>query len=208
MGKMTKYLMPTIYIGIVIVMVISSMFVVSGIKSYISDKPIKNYTLEDVFSNDVLPVIKHETDIIVRPYTSESVKVGRYFYDYESNESKQIDSIIYFENTYMQNNGVDYVSDKDFDVISIMDGEVESIEDNQIYGKVVTIKHNDNLKSVYSNIKDIMFDVGDMIFQSDIIGTSNKSKFNDESMLHFEVYYKGEVIDPENLYTMKVSDFE
>ena len=170
--------MPTIYIGIVIVMVISSMFVVSGIKSYISDKPIKNYTLEDVFSNDVLPVIKHETDIIVRPYTSESVKVGRYFYDYESNESKQIDSIIYFENTYMQNNGVDYVSDKDFDVISIMDGEVESIEDNQIYGKVVTIKHNDNLKSVYSNIKDIMFDVGDMIFQSDIIGTSNKSKFN------------------------------
>ena len=76
MGKMTKYLMPTIYIGIVIVMVISSMFVVSGIKSYISDKPIKNYTLEDVFSNDVLPVIKHETDIIVRPYTSESVKVG------------------------------------------------------------------------------------------------------------------------------------
>ena len=39
---------------------------------------------------------------------------------------------------------------------------------------------------------------------------SSKSKLNteNESMLHFEVYYKESAIDPENMYTMTVSDFE
>ena len=29
-----------------------------------------------------------------------------------------------------------------------------------------------------------------------------------ESMLHFEVFYKESAIDPENMYTMSVSDFQ
>ena len=31
---------------------------------------------------------------------------------------------------------------------------------------------------------------------------------NNNSMLHFEILYKGEYIDPENLYTIKVSEIQ
>ena len=91
-----------------------------------------------------------------------------------------------------------------------MNGEVESIEDNEIYGKIVTIKHNDNFKSVYSNVKDILVTVGYKVSQGEIIAASNSSKIDKEhaSLLHFEVYYKGEAIDPENLYTLSVSELE
>ena len=40
-------------------------------------------------------------------------------YDYESNNQKQEDSLIYFENTYLQNTGVDYVNSESFDVVSV-----------------------------------------------------------------------------------------
>lgn len=210
MGKLTKYFLPTIFVGIITVMVVCVLLVISGVKNYLREEKDYNYTIEDVFNNDVLPVIKTQSDSIVKPYIYEDVKVGKGYYDYESDEKKQESSIIYFENTYMQNSGVDYVSDKEFDVVSILDGEIISIEDNDIYGKILKIKHNDNLISVYSNIKDILYKVGDKISQSEIIANTDKSKLDDniKSMLHFEIYYKGETIDPEKLYTMKVSDFE
>ena len=96
------------------------------------------------------------------------------------------------------------------DVVSILDGEVISIEDNAIYGKVVTIKHNDNLKSVYSNVKNVLVNVGYKISQGEIFASSDTYKVDTKvkSLLHFEVYYKDNAIDPENLYTMSVSDLK
>ena len=110
----------------------------------------------------------------------------------------------------MQNNGVDYSNDEEFDVVSILDGEVISIEDNAIYGKVVTIKHNDNLKSIYSNVKNVLVNIGYKISQGEIFASSDTYKVDTKvkSLLHFEVYYKDNAIDPENLYTMSVSDLK
>mgnify|MGYP003299714825 CR=1 FL=1 len=43
-------------------------------------------------------------------------------------------TIIIYENTYMQNSGVDYVSSNLFDVVSILGGTIISIEENDILG--------------------------------------------------------------------------
>lgn len=210
MEKYTKYLMPTIYIGVIAVMVVSVMLVVTGVKNYLTEEPKYNYTLDDFFQSDISPVIKTESDTIIRPYIDDGVKVGKYFYDFESDEKKQEDALIYFENTYMQNKGVDYVNDEDFDVLSVLDGEVISIEDNEVYGKVVTIKHNDNLKTVYSNLTNVLVTVGYKVSQGEIIASATSSKLDttDKSLLHFEVYYKENPMDPENLYTLKVNELE
>ena len=207
--KYSKYLLPTVYIGVIAVMIVSVVLVISGVKSYLVEKPNYNYTLDEVFTSDILPVVKTESYTIIKPYVSENVTIGRYFYNPNSEKEKQESSIIYYENTYMQNMGVDYVSKEEFDIVSILDGEVESIEDNEIYDKKLVIKYNDNLKAVYSNIKDILVSVGYKVSQGEIIATSTNSKIdNNPSLLHFEVYYKGEVIDPESLYTMSVNDLE
>lgn len=210
MSKYSKILLPTFYIGIVAVMVLCVTLVVSGVKSFINERDDLKYTLDNVFDDNTKSVVKTQNNSIVKPFIADSVKVGKYFYDFESDEKKQQNSLILFEDTYMQNNGVDYVDSKDFDVVSILDGEVISIEDSDVYGKVVTIKHNDNLKSVYSNVSGVLVNVGYKISQGEVFAMSSKSKLkeNDESTLHFEVYYKESAIDPENMYTMTVSDFE
>lgn len=210
MNKYSKILLPTFYIGIIAVMVLCSTLVVSGVKTYLINRQEMKFTIDNVFDEDTTPVVKTETNIIVKPYISDSVKVGRYFYDFESDEKKQENSLILYEDTYMQNNGVDYVDNKNFDVVAILDGEIISIEDSEVYGKVVTIKHNDNLKSVYSNVDGVLVTVGYKIHQGEIFAMSAKSKLQSdyESMLHFEVFYKESAIDPENMYTMSVSDFQ
>lgn len=210
MNKYSKILLPTFYIGIIAVMVLCSTLVVSGVKTYLLNRQEMKFTIDNVFDEDTTPVVKTETNIIVKPYISDSVKVGRYFYDFESDENKQENSLILYEDTYMQNNGVDYVDNKNFDVVAILDGEIISIEDSEVYGKVVTIKHNDNLKSVYSNVDGVLVTVGYKIHQGEIFAMSAKPKLKSdyESMLHFEVFYKESAIDPENMYTMSVSDFQ
>lgn len=207
MEKYSKYLLPTLYVGVVIFMVTVVSLVISGIKSYALNKNDYKYTLEDMFS-DIEPVMKEENDLIVRPYIAENVKIGKYFYDYETDEKKQQESLILFENTYLQNTGVDYISEEIFDITSILDGEIIGIEENEVYGKIITIKHNDNLITTYGNVKDVLVNVGYKVSKGEIIARSNKSKIDTTipSLLHFEVEYKGELIDPENLYTLKVSD--
>lgn len=210
MNKYSKILLPTFYIGIIAVMVLCATLVVSGVKTYLTNREEMKFTIDNVFDEDTTPVVKTETNTIVKPYIAESVKVGRYFYDFESDEKKQENSLILYEDTYMQNNGVDYVDSKNFDVVAILDGEVISIEDSEVYGKVVTIKHNDNLKSVYSNVGGVLVSVGYKVHQGEIFAMSAKPKLKSdyESMLHFEVFYKESAIDPENMYTLSVSDFQ
>ncbi|MCI5879211.1 MAG: M23 family metallopeptidase [Bacillales bacterium] len=210
MKKYSKIIIPSIYVGVIGVMVVSCLLVVSGVKNFLNERKDYDYTLDKVFIKDTIPVSKNENNMIIKPYTNDKVKVYSYFYDFEGDTKKQLDSLIYYENTYMQNNGVDYSNDEEFDVVSILDGEVISIEDNAIYGKVVTIKHNDNLKSVYSNVKNVLVNVGYKISQGEIFASSDTYKVDTKvkSLLHFEVYYKDNAIDPENLYTMSVSDLK
>ena len=209
MKTYTKLFLPFIYMGVIIFMVLISLVVFNGIGSYLKENVNYRYTLDGVFEDDIVPVMKTDSEFIVRPYIDSNVKVGKYFYDYESNIEHQEESLILYENIYMQNTGVDYISDDDFDIVSVLDGEVISIEDSELYGKILTIKHSDTLCTVYSNIDNILVDIGSIVSQGEIIASSTKTEIsNNNSMLHFEVIHNGDYMDPENLYTLKVSDIQ
>lgn len=206
-----KLVIPTIYLISVALVIGSIILVIMGVNRYMTVPTEYEYVIDKSFDNDTTPVVNTETDLsIIKPYLSEDVKVGRYFYDFESDQEDQTKSIIYYENTYMQNSGVDYVSDNQFDVVSILDGEVLKVESDSTLGNIIKIKHSDNLISVYEGIEEITLKEGDKVTQGEILGVSGTSKINSEysSSLHFEVYHKGELIDPENIYTLTVSDLE
>ncbi len=207
MKSYSKFILPSVYLGIIAVMVMSVILVLSGISRYLNDKTEYNFAVKGVFDDEMIPVVKTNTTQIIKPYNSDKVSIGKYFYDFESDETKQEQAIVYYESTYMQNDGVDYVSDSPFDIVAIYDGEVISVEENEIYGNIVTIKHTDNLTTVYSNIKDILINTGYKVSQGEIIATSTTTQDN-KNALHFEVYYKGNVIDPENLYTLNINELK
>ena len=206
MIKAKKMIIPSIYLFAVVLIVASILLVVSSINKYLTIPKDYNYAVDAQFEN-VVPVVETQTTII-KPYLSEDVKVGKYFYDFEADEEKQQNSIIFYENTYMQNSGVDYISDTVFDVVAVLEGEVISVENDPTLGNIVKLKHEKNLITVYQGIDNIDLKEGTTINQGTIIGTSGTSKINTNytTSLHFEVYYNGELMDPENFYTLNIAD--
>lgn len=206
MIKAKKMIIPLIYISAVILIVASILLVISSINKYLTIPKDYNYAVDTKFEN-VVPVVETQTTII-KPYLSEDVKVGKYFYDFEADEERQQNSIIFYENTYMQNSGVDYVSDSVFDIVAVLDGEVMSVETDSTLGNIIKLKHDKNLITVYQGIDNIDLKEGNTVNQGTIIGTSGTSKINTNytTSLHFEVYYNGELMDPENFYTLNIED--
>ena len=101
----------------------------------------------------------------------------------------------------MQNSGIDYTSKEAFDVIAILDGTVIEVSDNEILGKTIKIRHNNELISTYQSLSDISVKENDTILRGQVIGKSGTCNlYNKDSNLHFELYYQGKNVNPENYY--------
>lgn len=209
-----KIIIPSVYLVAILSVLGCVYLTIATVNSYFDKKENFNYAIDGMENTPIKPVqaedVKEETDdqTIIKPYKSEKVSVGRYFYDYESDEQKQENSIILYENTYMQNTGVDYISDEAFEVVSVLPGTISSIEDDEILGKIVKIQHDKDILTVYEGIDNINLKIGDKVTSGQTIATSGTSNINAnyKNSLHFEVYYKGSIMDPENFYTLNLKE--
>ena len=75
MKKYSKIIIPSIYVGVIGVMVVSCLLVVSGVKNFLNERKDYDYTLDKVFIKDTIPVSKNENNMIIKPYTNDKVKV-------------------------------------------------------------------------------------------------------------------------------------
>ena len=207
--KLKSFVVPAIY-SVAIVISIFSMYLVRNIftKNMDSNKNEVKYVDNEITGVDtVIPVISTSTSII-KPYTNNDVKIVNNFYNYQADAESQQNSILYYENTYMQNSGVDYAMDSEFDVVSILDGTVIKVEENDILGVIVEIRHTNDLISIYQSLKDVSVKVDDKVVQGQIIAKSGTSNINTSltNHLHFELYHKGMVVNPEDYYNKLLGD--
>lgn len=160
---------------------------------------VDNEDISDVGSE--IPVINTDPQII-RPYVNDSVKVVSNYYDYKADSTSQESSILYYGDTYMQNSGIDYSSGSEFEVVSILDGTVMDVIDDEIMGKTVKIKHSNDLISVYQSMGNVLVKSNDTVGQGTIIGKSGENNVSRDlgNHLHFELYYQGSVVNPEDYY--------
>ena len=202
--KLKPFVVPMMYV-LSIAMVITSVYFIERIinSAVFKSEDIENVngdsdgdssTIEN--SSDV-PVVNTEPQII-KPYINDSVKVVKSYYDYKADNSTQENSILYYGNTYMQNSGVDYASGSEFEVVSVLDGTVSEVVDDEIMGKTIKIKHSNDLVSVYQSMGSIDFKVNDTVNQGAIIGKSGENNISKDlgNHLHFELYYKGSIVNP------------
>jgi len=212
--KLKPYVLPSIYALSVILLVVS-MYLVQGIinnSMFVANEVRDNiqYVDGDITENkeeEQLPVVS-TANTIIRPYTSDKVTIAKTYYDYQADANDQKNAIVYYENIYMQNSGVDYKSEEVFDVVSILDGDVVSVKEDNILGKVVEVRHNNELISVYQSLSDITVKEGDKLISGQIIGKSGVSNINSDlgNHLHFELHHEGLVVNPEEYYDKNIED--
>ncbi len=205
--KLKKWVVMGIYVSLM-VMVLSSAVVLNRLIKYAS---YSDETLSYVYRgilDDSVPVVKYKTDKIIKPYESEKVEVSKNYYDKDSDEAIQEKSLILYQNTYMPNTGILYKSDEEFDVVSVLDGTVTDIVADEIMGNIVTVKHSNNLTTIYQSLNEVDVLIGDLIKQGDVIGSSGANKIDSDSdyMLLFEVIIDGEYVNPDTFYNMKLED--
>lgn len=205
--KLKYYVKPTIAIICILTIMCSSLIITKNLEKT-NEVEDNSYVVNSIVEN-VTPVIgtPEETKTISRPYTNETVKLSKSFYEKDGAEEEQRNSLIYYENTYLPNSGAVYVSDNEFDVVSVLDGTVLDVKQDEILNTVVYVSHNSNLTTIYYGLKDVKVKVNDTISQNDCLGKSNTNKFATEpnSML-FEVNYNGQVLNPEKFYTMNLNE--
>ena len=208
--KLKPFVVPMIY-ALTLILLVGSVYLVQDSinnKSFTKNEVNNNssdYVDEVIYDDrDVdIPVVSTDTQII-RPYSNGDVKIVNNYYDYKANNEEQENSILYYQDTYIQNSGLDYaMEDKSvFDVISILDGTVTSVTDDDILGTIVEIKYSNDLTAVYQSLSEVSVKANDNVIQGSVIGKSGESNIGADlgSHLHFELYYQGLVVNPEEYF--------
>ncbi len=164
------------------------------------------YVSKTIFS-DSIPVIASDVKII-RPYSDPEIKLVKSYYDYQADEESQRNAIIFHENTYMQSSGVAYGGKENFEVKSVLDGTVVDVKEDQLLGKIVEVKHSNDIITVYQSLSEVTVKKDDVIKQGDMIGKSGTSNISAElgNHLYFELIIKGTTVNPEEYFDKLIKE--
>lgn len=202
--KLKAFVLPSIYL-----LIIGAIFVGVGfMNESLNTKKSSQEKVVSTIIEEVQPVIsdveKNITPTI--PYKGENVNILKNYYSKDDEEKTQEESLIQYENTYLENTGILYGSETSFEIIATLDGTVTNIKEDEFLGKVIEIKHSNNLTTYYYSLNEIKVNTNDEVKAGDIIATSGTNKINSSNnSLLFEVYVKGKTIDPKRFYDMEVS---
>ncbi|MCB9308584.1 MAG: M23 family metallopeptidase [Lewinellaceae bacterium] len=99
----------------------------------------------------------------------------------------------------VQHYGVDILAAKDAPISSIMDGIVISSDVSLQTGNSVYIQHPKNIVSVYKHNSALLVKTGDVVKTGQAIAIiGNSGEMSTGPHLHFEMWYDGKVVNPEN----------
>ena len=191
------FVLPTLYILMVIVLMTMSTTLIYKEKEEDDDL---TYVSDSIIDNGI-PVVNDNQIIILKPFTSENVTIVSSYYNYQAEATNQENSIVKYENTYLQNSGITYSSTEEFDVVSIMDGTITKIYSNDLLGNIVEITHDKDFVSVYQMLDNISenIKVGTKVARGEVIAKGGTSKLSPENYnLHFELMKEGSLVDPNN----------
>ena len=193
--KMKLKLVPLMFLVLVLVPAVIATIVLN---LNMKEEPIDPDYINEEVIEEILPVID-TTRKIIRPYTDHAVQILKSYYDYKSDEELQKNSIIVHEDNYIQNNGIDYGTTNEFEVISILEGTVISVKEDDSLMGTVEVRHENGYVSIYQSLKDIQVKKDQVINQGQKIGTATTNELDKElgNHLHFELLVSGQNVNPE-----------
>jgi len=203
--KLRGFVLPTIYTIAITGIFLSAILIANSLKTVLSDTAEYQYVTSAIVTN-IQPVARIENDKIIKPFSNDKVAISKHYYNKDDDASKQQKALIYYENTYMQNSGVLYTSDEEFEIVAVLDGIIKNIKEDEILGTIVEIEHNEKLTTIYQSLSKANVKIGDTVKQGTVIGISGANLLENEkdNCLLFEVYKNGMLINPEEFYNLKI----
>ena len=130
----------------------------------------------------------------------ESAVIQKQFYDYNADKEEQEAALVFYNNTYHPNTGIDIAmkDGKTFDVVAAMSGTVTNVQEDALLGNVVEIEHDKGIVTQYQSVTDIKVEPGDEVKKGQVIAKAGKSIYNEEAgtHVHFEIRKDSRPVNP------------
>ncbi|MFT9600691.1 peptidoglycan DD-metalloendopeptidase family protein [Mesobacillus sp.] len=148
--------------------------------------------------NFVMPVV-NEDDAVIQMQ----------FYDNDGDAAEQEAALVFYDNTYHPNTGLDIASKdgKEFDVIASLSGTVTNVMEDAVLGNVIEIEHDKGIVTQYQSVKDYQVKVGDQVEQGQVIAKSGTSLINEKAgnHVHFEIRKDNVPVNPHEYFNKPLS---
>jgi stage II sporulation protein Q len=148
--------------------------------------------------NFVMPVV-NEDDAVVQMQ----------FYDNDGDAAEQEAALVFYDNTYHPNTGLDIASKdgKEFDVIASLSGTVSNVMEDAVLGNVIEIEHDKGIVTQYQSVTDYQVKVGDEVEQGQVIAKSGTSLINEKAgnHVHFEIRKDNVPVNPHEYFNKPLS---
>lgn len=100
-------------------------------------------------------------------------------------------------NTITENLGIDIKTRQGGTVVSVGDGQVQTITWQRGSGNIVIVSHGEGFYTVYTHLEEIRVSQDDPVRQGQVIGTVGESGSINGPVLHFQIWKNTRNLDPE-----------
>lgn len=193
-----RWFLPAIYIASAAIVLTAVIWIQADNNQ--SAKQDNTNPTSDVTKQPTLEVNKSTETFSMPLADSDSVVIKKEFYDVNGDADEQEAALVFYNNTYQPNTGIDYAlkDGKAFNVLASMSGTVKSIQEDALLGNVIVVDHGDGVVSQYSSVIDFEVAVGDEVEQGQILAVASKSQMNPEAgtHTHFEIRKDSMPVNP------------
>lgn len=204
-----RWIFPAIYIA-------SAALILTGVLWYQSSNSATdkyNYKSTDIankkYNQPSLEVNKTLENFKMPVANAASAVIKTKFYDFAGKTADQEAALVFYNNTYEPNQGIDITmkDDKTFDVVAALSGTVTRVDEDSVLGNVIEIQHDKGVVTQYQSVTDMKIKVGDKVKQGDVLAKAGQSLFNEKAgtHVHFEIRKDGTAVNPTNYFDKPLS---
>jgi stage II sporulation protein Q len=143
---------------------------------------------------------------------ADAAVVKTKFYDFNGKAEDQEAALVFYNNTYQPNTGIDVTikDDEAFNVVAALSGTVTRVEEDAVLGNVIELEHDKGIVTQYQSVKDIKIKVGDEVKQGQVLATAGQSLFNEKAgtHVHFEIRKDGIAVNPTNYFNKSLNTLQ
>jgi stage II sporulation protein Q len=143
---------------------------------------------------------------------ADAAVVKTKFYDFNGKTEDQEAALVFYNNTYQPNTGIDVTmkDDESFNVVASLSGTVTRVEEDAVLGNVIELEHDKGIVTQYQSVKDIKIKVGDEVKQGQVLATAGQSLFNEKAgtHVHFEIRKEGIAVNPSDYFNKSLNTLQ
>ncbi len=209
-----RWAFPAIYI-------VSAAIILSAVLWYQNSNSAKNqddfdYNATDVPGKNInepaVEVNRQMENFMMPVKEADSPVIQRHFYDMNGKAEEQEAALVFYNNSYHQNTGVDIgiESGETFDVIAALSGTVTKVAEDVLLGNVIEIEHDNGIVTQYQSVTEMNVEVGDQVKQGQVLAKAGESMFDEEAgvHVHFEIRKDGVPVNPHNYFQKPLSSLQ